>query len=174
MPRRYHYVITTITTFTKCDLKEKKDLNVMRHSNHCSLCCCVPFFIEKRLFIIFYYTHCVMVMSKRNKILFQCYVHDAMIMKKLFTLNFIKNINCYYVHYAATMTKKYIFSFQHYYIHCTVMMKKNTFSSIANCYYVHYVVIMSKKYFPYSYYVHYVMIMIHVFISALRVLHLDH
>ena len=98
----------------------------------------------------------------------------AMIMKKLFTLNFIKNINCYYVHYAATMTKKYIFSFQHYYIHCTVMMKKNTFSSIANCYYVHYVVIMSKKYFPYSYYVHYVMIMIHVFISALRVLHLDH
>ena len=147
----------------------------MRHSNHCSLCCCVPFFIEKRLFIIFYYTHCVMVMSKRNKILFQCYVHDAMIMKKLFTLNFKKkSINCYYVHYAATMTKKYIFSFQHYYIHCTVMMKKNTFSSIANCYYVHYVVIMSKKYFPYSYYVHYVMIMIHVFISALRVLHLDH
>ena len=126
MPRRYHYVITTITTFTKCDLKEKKDLNVMRHSNHCSLCCCVPFFIEKRLFIIFYYTHCVMVMSKRNKILFQCYVHDAMIMKKLFTLNFIKN-NCYYVHYAATMTKKYIFLFQHYYIHCNVMMKKKIF-----------------------------------------------
>ena len=54
--------------------------------------------------------------------------------------------------------------------------KKKTFSPIANWYYLHYVLIMSRKYFPHSYYVHYAMIMtkIYVFISALRVLHLDH
>ena len=54
-----------------------------------------------------------MVMSKRSKISFQRCVHDAMIMKNIrFTLRFIKKyINCYYVDYAAIMTKKYIFLF---------------------------------------------------------------
>ena len=106
--------------------KKRFECNATLQSLFIVLLRSIPFFIEKKLFIIFYYTHCVMVMSKRNKISFQCYVHDAMIMKKLFTLNFIKN-NCYYVHYAATMTKKYIFLFQHYYIHCNVMMKKKHF-----------------------------------------------
>ena len=97
---------------------------------------------------------------QKNKISFQHYVHDAMIMKKIVYIKFHKKyINCYYVHYAEIMTKKYIFSFQHYYIRYTVMMKKKTFSPIANCYYVHYAVIMTK---------------IYVFISAVRVLHLDH
>ena len=39
-------------------------------------------FRKNNLFIIFYCVHDVMVMSKRNKISFQRYVHDAMIMKK--------------------------------------------------------------------------------------------
>ena len=80
-------------------------------------------FRKKNLFIIFYYIHYAMVISKRSKVLFQRYVHDAMIMKNIrFTVGFVKNtlINCYYVDYAAIMTKKYIFSFQHYYIHYTV------------------------------------------------------
>ena len=87
-------------------------------------------FRKKYIFIIFYYVHYAMVMSERSKILFQRYVHDAMIMKNIrFTVGFVKNtlINCYYVDYAAIMTKKYIFSFQHYYIHHTVMMRKKYF-----------------------------------------------
>ena len=71
-------------------------------------------FRKKNLFIIFYYFHYAMVMSKSSKILFQCYIHDAMIMKDIrFTLGFIKNtlVNCYYVDYAAIMTKKHMFSF---------------------------------------------------------------
>ena len=86
-------------------------------------------FRKKNLFIIFYYVHYAMVMSKRSKISFQRYVHDAMIMKNIrFTLGLVKiYINCYYVDYTAIMTKKYIFSFQHYYIHYTVMMRKKYF-----------------------------------------------
>ena len=125
----------------------------------------VPLVLEKNLFIIFYYIHYTMVMSKRNKISFQHYVHDAK-----------KFINCYYLHQVVIMTKKHIFSFQHYYIRYIMMMKKKTFSLIANCYYVHYVQIMSKKYFLHSYFIHYAMIMteIYIFISAPCVLHLDH
>ena len=83
----------------------------------------------RNLFVIFYYVHYAMVMSKRNKISFQRYLHKAaMIMKKIVYIRFHKKyLNCYYVHYAAIMTKKYIFSFQHYYIHYTVMMRKNQF-----------------------------------------------
>ena len=124
----------------------------MRHSVHCSFCYNVhyPWFQKKNIFIIFYFVHYAMVMSKRNKISFQRYVHDAMIMKKLFILGFFffffcafsicrnvfllvldgtqnvhtslscANINCYYGHYAAIMTKKYILLFQHYCIHYTV------------------------------------------------------
>ena len=143
------------------------------HSVHCSFCCYVhyPWFWKKNLFIIFYYVHYAMVMSKRSKILFQRYVHDTMIMKNIrFTVGFVKNtlINCYYVDYAAIMTKKYIFSFQHYYIHYTVWWEKSTFSPVANCYYVHYVAIMSAKFAtPWSW-------QKYVFISALRVLHDDY
>ena len=71
-------------------------------------------FRKKNLFIIFYYVHYAMVMSERSKILFQRYVHDAIIMKNIrFTLDFVKNtvINCCYVDYAPIMTKKYIFFF---------------------------------------------------------------
>ena len=128
-------------------------------------------FRKKYIFIIFYYVPYVMVMSKRSNILFQRYVHDAMILKNIrFTLGLVKNtlINCYYVDYAAIMTKKYIFSFQHYYIHYTVWWEKSTFSPVANCYYVHYVAIMSatfttpwswQKYmFSFQHYVYYMMI----------------
>ena len=87
----------------------------MRHSVHCSFCSYVhyPWFQKKNLFIIFYFVNYAMVMSKRSKISFQRCVHDAMIMKNIrFTLRFIKKyINCYYVDYAAIMTKKYIFLF---------------------------------------------------------------
>ena len=49
-------------------------------------------FRKKNLFMIFYYVHYAMFMSKRSKILFQCYVHGAMIMKSIrFTLGFVKN-----------------------------------------------------------------------------------
>ena len=52
-----------------------------------------------------------MVMPKRNKTSFKRYVHDAMIMKKIVYIRFHhkKYINCHYVHYAAIMTKKFIF-----------------------------------------------------------------
>ena len=128
----------------------KKDSNVMPHSVHCSFCCYVhcPWFFKKNLFIINYVLYS-MLWSKRSKILFQRYVHDTMIMKNIrFTVGFVKNtlINCYYVDYAAIMTKKYIFSFQHYYIHYTVWWEKSTFSPVANCYYVHYVAIMSTTF----------------------------
>ena len=133
---------------------------------------------KRNLFIIFYYVHYVMVMSKKQNFISALRSRRQDHEKNVYIRFHEKCINCYYVHYAAIMTKKYIFSFQHYNIHYTMMIKfkKNTFSPIANCYYVHYVVIMSKIYFPYSYYVHYSVIMtkIYVFISALHVLHLDH
>ena len=124
---RYHYVIATPTIFTTCECHAAlRSLIIL-------LLRSLLFVLEKKyIFIIFYYFHYAMVMSKRSKILFQCYIHDAMIMKNIrFTLGFIKNtlINCYYVDYAAIMTKKYIFSFQHYYIHYTVMMRKKYFFS---------------------------------------------
>ena len=92
---RYHYVITTAATFTTCDLNEKKiwipcgtlgSLFIL-------LLRSLPLALEKKIFfIIFYYIHYAMVMSKRSKIWFQRYVHDAMIMKNIkFTLGFIKN-----------------------------------------------------------------------------------
>ena len=84
--RRYHYVITTATTFTTCDLKEKK---IMRHSVQCLFCCYIhyPWFQKKNIFIIFYYVDYAMVLSKRSKSSFQRNVHDAMIMKNIrFTL----------------------------------------------------------------------------------------
>ena len=113
-------------------------------------------FRKKNIFIIFYYVHYAMVMSKRNKISFQCYVHDLWLILGFFFFFFFfffcafsicrnvfllvlggtynvhtslscANINCYYGHYAAIMTKKYILSFQHYYIHYTVVMRKNCF-----------------------------------------------
>ena len=114
---RYHYVIATPTTFTtyECHAALRSLLILLLRL--------LPLVLEKNLFVIFYYVHYGMVMSKRSKILFQRYVHDAMIMKNIrFTVGFVKNtlINCYYVDYAAIMTKKYIFSFQYYYIHYTV------------------------------------------------------
>ena len=72
-------------------------------------------FTKENIFIIFYNVHCVMVMSKRNKISFQHYVHEAVIMKKIgYSWFHKKYINCYNVNYTVIMTKKYIFSFQHY------------------------------------------------------------
>ena len=43
----------------------------------------LPAVLEKNLFIILYYVNYAMVMSKRSKISFQRYVHDAMIMKNI-------------------------------------------------------------------------------------------
>ena len=142
--------------------KKEFECHLALHSLFILLLRPLPLVFKKNLFIIFYYILYTVVMSKRNKILFQHYVHNAK-----------KFINCYYLHQAAIMTKKHIFSFQHYYIHFTVMMKKNYFFPYC---YLHYVVIMSKKYFPHSYYVHYTVIMtkIYVFLSAIRVLHLYH
>ena len=133
----------------------------MWYSIHCSFC---------------YYVHYAMVMSKRNKISFQRYVRDAMKKIVYFRFHHKKYINCYYVHYAAIMTKKFIFKFQHHYIHYTMMITKNYFFPYASCYYVHCAVIMSKKYFFHGYYVHYAVILtkIYVLISALCLLHLDH
>ena len=126
-------------------------------------------------------------MSKRNKISFQRYVHDLWLILGLFFFFFFcafsicrnvfllvlggtynvhtslscANINCYYGHYAAIMTKKYICHFSTTTFTTPWWWEKITFYPTANCYYVHCVVIMSswQKY---------------VFISALRVLHLDH
>ena len=135
-------------------------------------------FRKKNLFIIFYYVHYAMVMSKRSKILFQRYVHDAMIMKNIrFTLGFIKNTLI-----ATTSTTSWSWQKSIFFLFSTTALttpwwwEKSAFSLVANCYYVPYVVIMSKKYFPHSYYVHYAVIMtkIYVFISALRVLYDDH
>ena len=125
-------------------------------------------FRKKNLFIIFYYVDYAMFMSKRSKILFQRYVHDAMIR---FTLGFVKNtlINCYYVVYAAIMTKKVYFFFSAL-LHSLHRddEKKSTFSPAPNCYYIRCVAIMSttfttpwwwQKYmFSFQHYVYYMMI----------------
>ena len=64
----------------------------------------------------------------------------------LFTFRFIKNTTI-----AATSTtpwswkKMYIISFQHYYIHHNLTMKKLYLFPVLNCYHVHYAVIMIKK-----------------------------
>ena len=51
----------------------------------------LPLVLEKKIvFIIFYYVHYAMVMSKRNKIPFQLNVHDAMIMIKIGYIRFRK------------------------------------------------------------------------------------
>ena len=127
-----------------------------------------------------------MVVSKRNKISFQRYAHDNMIMKKMLYIRFHKKfINCIkniLNTFSTTSTTPWSWQKCIFFRSSTPTFttpqwwKKNTVSPIANCYYVHYVVIMSKKYFPHSYYVHYAVILtkIYVFISALRVLHLDH
>ena len=127
-----------------------------------------------------------MVVSKRNKISFQRYAHDAMIMKKMLYIRFHKKfINCIkniLNTFSTTSTTPWSWQKCIFFRSSTPTFttpqwwKKNTVSPIANCYYVHYVVIMSKKYFPHSYYVHYAVILtkIYVFISALRALHLDH
>ena len=129
---RYHYVITTATTFTTCDLNEKKiwiSCGTLS-SLFILLLRSLSLALEKKIFfIIFYYIHYAMVMSKRSKIWFQRYVRDAMIMKNIkFTLGFIKNTLI-----ATTLTtprswqKSLFVLFQHYYIHYTVMMRKKFF-----------------------------------------------
>ena len=178
---RYHYVNTTATTFTTRDLKEKKiwiSCGTLR-SLFILLLRSLPLVLEKKhFFIIFYYIHYAMVMSKRSKISFQFYVHDAMIMKNIrFTLGFIKNTLI-----ATTSTTPRSWQKSIFFLFSTTTFttpwwwEKSTFSPVANCYYVHYVAIMSKKYFPHSYDVHYALIMTktYVFISALRVLYDDH
>ena len=107
---RCHYVITSATTFSTC--KEKKIW----------VSCGTPFIVhfaatfttlgfrKKNLFIIFYYVHYAMVMSKRSKISFQRYVHDAMIMKNIrFTLGFIKNTLTTTTPITPRSWQKYIF-----------------------------------------------------------------
>ena len=121
---RYHYVIATPTTFTTCECHSTlRSLLIL-------LLRSLPLVSEKKnLFIIFYYVHYAMVKNKQNFI--SALLQDAMIMKNIrFILGLVKNrlINCYYVDYAAIMAKKYIFSFQHCYIHYTVMMRKKHFS----------------------------------------------
>ena len=84
------------------------------------------------------------------------------------------DINCYYVHYAVIVTKKYIFSFQHYCVHYT-MIKKICLSPIVNCYYPTTSWLCQTNIFPIA--TTFTMPwpwQKHVFISALRVLHLDH
>ena len=182
---RYHNVNTTATTFTTRDLKEKKiwiSCGTLR-SLFILLLRSLPLVLEKKnyynFFIIFYYIHYAMVMSKRSKISFQLYVHDAMIMKNIrFTLSFIKNTLI-----ATTSTTPRSWQKSIFFLFSTTTSfttpwwwEKSTFSTVANCYYVHYVAIMSKKIFPHSYDVHYAVIMTKtdVFISALRVLYDDH
>ena len=122
-----------------------------------------------------------MALSKRSKISFQRYLHNAMRRhdhKNIkSTLGFIKNTLI-----ATTSTtprswkNSILFLFSTTTFTTPWWWERSTSSPVANCYYVHYVVMMSKKYFPHSYYVHYAVIMtrIYVFISALRVLYDDH
>ena len=97
--------------------------------------------------------------------------------EKMFTLGFIKNTLIATTSTTPRSLQKSIF----FHFSTTAFItprwrEKITFSPIANCYHVHYVVIRQKKYFPYSYYVHYAVIFkkLYVFISALRLLNLDH
>ena len=173
---RYHYVNTTATTFTTRDLKEKKiwiSCGTLR-SLFILLLRSLPLVLEKKnyynFFIIFYYIHYAMVMSKRSKISFQLYVHDAMIMKNIrFTLSFIKNTLI-----ATTSTTPRSWQKSIFFLFSTTTFttpwwwEKSTFSPVANCYYVHYVAIMSatfttpwswQKYmFSFQHYVYYMMI----------------
>ena len=64
-------------------------------------------FSKKKFFLVFYYVHYIIVLQK--KLSFQWYVHDALIMNKIY--------------YAVIMTKK-PFSFQHYYIYYIVIITK--------------------------------------------------
>ena len=127
-----------------------------------------------------------MVVSKRNKISFQRYAHNAMIMKKMVYIRFHKKfINCIKSTlntFSTTSTtpwswqKGMFFRFSTPTFTTPQWWEKITVSSIANCYYVHYVVIMSKnifciatafttpwswqKYmFSFQHHVHYILIM---------------
>ena len=102
MLRRYHYVITTVTTFATwdscCDHKEK---NIW-------MSCGTPLTVHSAT------TFTTLRSCQKNKISFQHYVHNAMIMKKLFTLS----LCCCYVYYGVISImsttpwlRKKIFSF---------------------------------------------------------------
>ena len=50
-----------------------------------SLLYSLPLDLEKKLFLIFYIVHYVMFLPEKKQISFHHYVHDGMIMKKIFS-----------------------------------------------------------------------------------------
>ena len=115
----------------------------MRHSFYCARL--LPLVLEKKSFYNFLLSSLRHGHFKKTKFHFSTTFTTPWSWKKLFTLSFIKNTFIATTSTSVIMTKKHIFSFQHYNIHYTGMI---TFSPIANCYYVHSVVIMSKKIVP--------------------------